>query len=85
MKKIIFLTAILLIAMSFSFTANAFWWDNHGHKGEGEHSGRKHHSEWNHDVRECPNPVSAPLDGGILSILGAAGLAYYVSRKKKAA
>ena len=29
------------------------------------------------------NPVGAPLDGGLLTILGAAGVAYYVSRKKK--
>ncbi len=28
--------------------------------------------------------TSAPLDGGLLTILGAAGIAYYVSRKKKA-
>ena len=27
--------------------------------------------------------VGAPLDGGLLSILGAAGVAYYVARKKK--
>jgi hypothetical protein len=28
--------------------------------------------------------TGAPLDGGLLTILGAAGIAYYVSRKKKA-
>jgi len=27
--------------------------------------------------------VGAPLDGGLLTILGAAGVAYFVSRKKK--
>ena len=27
--------------------------------------------------------VGAPLDGGLLTILGAAGAAYFVSRKKK--
>jgi hypothetical protein len=27
--------------------------------------------------------VSAPLDGGLLSILGAAGISYYLVRKKK--
>ena len=27
--------------------------------------------------------VGAPLDGGLLTILGAAGVAYYVARKKK--
>ena len=29
-------------------------------------------------------PVGAPLDGGLLAILGAAGVAYYVARKRKA-
>ncbi len=36
---------------------------------------------WNHHKR--PHPVSAPLDGGLLTILGAAGVAYFVARKKK--
>jgi hypothetical protein len=27
--------------------------------------------------------VGAPLDGGLLSILGAAGVAYFVARRKK--
>lgn len=38
------------------------------------------------DGCRCPrhNPVSAPLDGGLLAILGAAGVAYYIARKKKA-
>ena len=27
--------------------------------------------------------VSAPLDGGLLTILGAAGVAYFIARKKK--
>ena len=30
-----------------------------------------------------PPPTGAPLDGGLLTILGAAGVAYYVTRKKK--
>ena len=81
MKKIIISAVILLIVTSFSFQANAWWWDDHGHTGEGEWEARHHHYETGH----CPQPVSAPLDGGLLSILGAAGLAYYVSRKKKSA
>ena len=28
-------------------------------------------------------PVGVPLDGGLLAILGAAGVAYYIGRKKK--
>lgn len=29
-----------------------------------------------------PAPIGAPLDGGLLTILGAGGIAYYVARKK---
>ena len=29
------------------------------------------------------DPVGAPLDGGLLAILGAAGLAYFGARRKK--
>jgi hypothetical protein len=33
-----------------------------------------------------PRPVlAAPLDGGILALLGAAGTAYFIARKKKKA
>jgi len=28
-------------------------------------------------------PVGAPIDGGLLTILGAAGVSYYLIRKKK--
>lgn len=28
-------------------------------------------------------PVGAPIDGGLLTILGAAGVTYYLARKKK--
>jgi hypothetical protein len=27
--------------------------------------------------------VSAPLDGGLLALLGAAGIAYFIARKRK--
>ena len=30
-----------------------------------------------------PTPVGAPLDGGLLALLGAAGIAYYGARRKK--
>ena len=29
--------------------------------------------------------VSAPLDGGLLTILGAAGVMYYIARRKRSA
>ena len=45
---------------------------NKGNKGNNGHSGNKHN-----------NTIGAPLDGGLLTVLGAAGVAYFVSRKKK--
>jgi hypothetical protein len=33
--------------------------------------------------RPRPGSVGAPLDGGLLVVLGAAGYAYYLTRKKK--
>ena len=38
---------------------------------------------WNHHRRPPKPSVSAPLDGGLLAVLGAAGVAYFVARKKK--
>ena len=34
-------------------------------------------------VTQTNDPVVAPLDGGLLAILGAAGLAYFGVRRKK--
>jgi hypothetical protein len=34
-------------------------------------------------VVEGGGDVAVPLDGGLLSILGAAGVAYFVARRKK--
>jgi hypothetical protein len=36
-----------------------------------------------HRHQDHPNATGAPLDGGILSVLGVAGVAYYTARKKK--
>jgi len=38
-----------------------------------------------HHDRQSQNPgaVGTPIDGGILAILGAAGVAYFVARKRK--
>lgn len=40
-------------------------------------------SAWNHERWGKKQPVGAPLDGGLLTILGAAGMGYYAARKKK--
>lgn len=69
MKKI---TAILITFFLVSaITANAW----------GSGSNRPHHKPPRHSER--PGSTGAPLDGGLLTVLGAAGVAYYASRKKK--
>ena len=46
--------------------------NNQGNKGNGGNKGNNGN-----------NAVGAPIDGGILSILGAAGVSYYLVRKRK--
>jgi hypothetical protein len=36
-----------------------------------------------HQHKHHKNSTGAPLDGGILAVLGAAGVAYFVARKKR--
>lgn len=58
-----------------SFSASAQDYNNrHRNKNRNNH---------NHNWNRNGNVVGAPLDGGLLTVLGAAGVAYFVSRKKK--
>ena len=50
-------------------------------KKRGKSGKKKPRTELNH--KPDKKITGAPLDGGILTILGAAGVAYYVARKKK--
>jgi hypothetical protein len=38
---------------------------------------------FSHDRNSGTNSIGAPLDGGLLTVLGAAGVAYFAARKKK--
>ncbi len=72
MKKYIVAFVMLFLASSFTMDAQAGFWNWRKHK--------RHHRI----KRSERPPVGAPLDGGLLTILGAAGVAYYVTRRKKA-
>jgi hypothetical protein len=74
MKKIIVLTFYLVFVTVFSLTAQ----------------NRPHHEhERGHNLGKKPGGgdggggVNAPLDGGLLLVLGGAGVAYLAARKKK--
>jgi len=68
---------VALLCILGLFTVDAFGQDLHHHR----------RWSWNYTSRDCnttpTQPVGAPLDGGLLSILGVAGVGYYVMRKKK--
>ena len=69
---------IAMVCILGLLTIDAFGQDLHHHR----------RWSWNYTSRDCntttqTQPVGAPLDGGLLSILGVAGVAYYVARKKK--
>ena len=87
MRKIKFiLVTVLLMTVSYyseavspfsnanKKTVNSRYHDRTGHHN-GHHNG--HHGGGH------GKPVGAPLDGGLLTILGAAGVGYYLIRKKK--
>ena len=71
MKKIAVLTCYLLFAAVFSLTAQDRGHHDHGRGDDHGHRGGG------------GGGVHAPLDGGILLVLGGAGVAYLVARKKK--
>jgi len=72
-KKWIRSVGIICLAL-FIFSSNIFAF--------GDYSRYRRHRRHHHPCTEC-KPVSAPLDGGLVSILGAAGIAYFIIRKKK--
>jgi len=73
MKKFAVITLILFGTINLTTSASSF----------STHVGYNHRS-----AKPIQNnnsaPVGAPLDGGLLLILGSAGLAYYTARKQRA-
>ena len=64
-----FLVIFLLVVGSSVYA------QDHGHRNNGNHG---HRNNGNHGGQ-----AGAPLDGGLLTVLGAGGIAYYVARKKR--
>ncbi len=85
MKNLKILAFATLFLCAFSFSASAL--DDSLTKDQ-----KKQLKEWKKEKKNGwegkkgknrKGAVGAPLDGGLLTILGAAGVTYYVSRKKK--
>ncbi len=79
--KIKNLIVLVCLALLISFSANA-----HGPKTLNGNNTQNHNGNnirHGNNNRHGNNTIGAPLDGGLLTILGAAGVAYFVSRKKK--
>jgi hypothetical protein len=56
--------------------------DNNGNHND--NNGNHHDNDGNHNGNNGHHggPVGVPLDGGLLTVLGVAGVAYYAARKK---
>ena len=67
MKNLIFIILVVVLILGFSLDANAGWLAGWFDGGGGGNHGG----------------TGAPLDGGLLALLGAAGISYYIARKKK--
>ncbi len=71
------LKALLLI---LSMTLGSLTLDAQFHEKKKKYERKKRYEKRRRDRKE---PVKVPLDGGLLSILGAAGVGYFVIRRKK--
>lgn len=81
MKRIKILLLLFFLATVFNVNAQ----EKHASKpGNGYENGKGHYSHGNgHGYGHTGKPgVGAPLDGGLLTVLGVAGVGYYVARKK---
>ena len=66
---------LIFSILGIGFTVNAMGQSN---GNNGNHYGQyRNGNNGNHN-----GAVGAPLDGGLLSVLGAGGIAYYVARRK---
>ena len=68
MKRIKILLLLFFLATDFSMNAMS------------PNGGKGHHDGW--DKGKHGGNVGVPLDGGLLTVLGVAGVGYYTARKK---
>jgi hypothetical protein len=78
MIKKLMISFLLLAVTAFYVNAQ----DRHA-PGKGYEHGRGHQVHGNGHGYGHTKDVGAPLDGGLLLVLGGAGVAYYTARKKK--
>ena len=69
------LKLIALISILALFTSDAFGYNLFNRTRSQNH--------WSNTQDHNDGPVGAPIDGGLLSILGAAGIGYYLIRRRK--
>ena len=67
------LKILAIIGILAFFTADSFGWSRSTYRH------RHHWSSQSGDTRA----VGAPLDGGLLAVLAAAGAGYFIARRKK--
>lgn len=82
MKKFKFLLVFLLFFSMTYYSEATGVFPNFRHQRHERHHGHHGHGHGHHGGGH-QTPVRAPLDGGLLTILGAAGVTYYLVRKKK--
>ena len=80
MKKMRFLISVVFLIFTMSLYAEAYSVFPRNNNGTVH---RKHNKQRKHHGGGHGNTTGAPLDGGLLTILGAAGVSYYLIRKKE--
>ena len=79
MKRIKILLLLFFLVTTFYVNAQ----EKHSTKpGNGYENGNGHYTHGNGHGYGHTGKVGVPLDGGLLTVLGVAGVAYYVARKK---
>ena len=79
--KIKNLIALVSLAFLISFSASALEPVNHDRSNNT--SRHNNQNKYNKNKNKHRGIVGAPLDGGLLTILGAAGVIYFTARRKK--
>jgi len=79
--KVVVLIAILALFSADTFAAG---WFQDWRSSRQQRQIRRYEYRHHQGGGTCPGtPVGAPIDGGLLTILGAAGVTYYVAKKNK--